>query len=41
MYIPGLEASKSITPVDGFKDKPVVEEKAPPVAVIVGVGSLL
>jgi hypothetical protein len=39
-YIPAVEASKSITPVDELIVKPEVELNAPPnVPVIVGVGS--
>ena len=35
MYVPGVEAARSITPVAALITRPVVEEKVPPVAPVV------
>ena len=41
VYVPGVEADKSITPVEALIDNPAVLEKVPPATpVIVGVGSV-
>ena len=41
VYVPGVEADKSIAPVEALIDNPAVLENAPPATpVIVGVGSV-